>query len=215
MIVRTAAYKAQTSFDKSVRHCLGVFEDLLLISLKFGRKSLFESNRFCRYYMHKRTALRTGENRLVDLLCDIFVVAKDKTSSGPSQRLVRGGSDNVRISDGAWVQSRRNHTGNVRYIRHEIRTNLVGNLAEFLVVDKSRIRTCAGNDEFGLTFKRNPTHFVVVDKLGLRVYAVAVEELAAHIHFCAVREVSAVGKRHAENGISATEQGVIRRKVCI
>ena len=113
------------------------------------------------------------------------------------------------------MHSRNDKPRNVRYIRHKIRAHFVRNLAETLVVDLSRIRACSSDNQLRFAFESDATHFVVVDEFGVGVYAVAdaIEQFSAHIHFCAVREMSAVRKSHSQNGVAAFQKSVIRGEV--
>ena len=167
--------------------------------------------------MHKRTALTSGENRLVYAFCNLFVVAHNETAARTAQSLVRCRRNDVSVSDGALMHACDDKSRNVRNVRHKVCAHFVCNLSETLIIYFSGIRACAADDELRLAFQCYFAHLVVVYALGHGIYAVsdAVEQLAAHIHFCAVREMSAVGKRHAENGVSALQKRVIRRKVCI
>ena len=90
MIVRAATDKFQSALDKAVCHSFCVFDNLFLIFDELGRHRFLESHCLCRDDVHKRTALRAGENGFVYALCNIFVVAENKSPARTAQSLVRG-----------------------------------------------------------------------------------------------------------------------------
>ena len=174
----------------------------MLIGFEFGFESLAESDGFCGYNVHKRSALSPRENRLVDLLC-VALAAKDKPAARSAKRFVRGGGYYVRVRHGTRVKSRRDETGDMRHIHHKYRARFVRDFAETLEVDDSRIRARARKNEFRLVFESKSANFVVVDSARKPVHAVRhdIEPIARNIDGRTVRKVPAVRKRHRKHGI--------------
>lgn len=152
--------------------------------------------------MHKRSALSTGENRFIYLLC-VALAAKDKSAARSAKRFVRGGGNYVRVRHGARVKSRRDEPRDMRHIDHKYRAHFVRYFAETLEIDDSRVSACARENELGLVFERETADFVVIDSTRLSVHAVRnyIEPVARNIDGRAVRKVPAVRERHRKYGI--------------
>ena len=109
----------------------------------------------------------------------------------------------------------RNKTRNVRHIDHEVRAACIGNLAEFLKIDRARVCTCAGNDELRFKFARLLHELIVIDAVRNGVNAVSRKIIvgAGHVDRRTVGQMAALCKVHAEHGIARLKQREIYGKV--
>ena len=98
-------------------------------------------------------------------------------------------------------------TRDMGHIYHQVSADLVGDLTETLEVNDTRISGRAADDHLRLAFLRGLKHLIIVDPMGLGVYAVAddVEVLAADIHRRAVSQVTALAEVHAHDGVAGLE----------
>ena len=99
MVVRTARNDIDSPFAKLVCKHGGILNDLLLILLELIGQSLTESNSLGGDNVHKRTALSSGENSLVNLLCKLLL-AKDHSASRTSECFMSCCCDDIRIRHG-------------------------------------------------------------------------------------------------------------------
>ena len=166
--------------------------------------------------MHQRTALRAREDSFVDLL-GVLLLAKNEPSARSAKCLVRGRSHDVRIRYGRRMDSRRDETGNVSHIDHEIRADAVRNLAESLEVDKTRVSACTRKYEARLAFLGESRYLVVINEAGVFIHGVRhnVEVLARNVDGAAVRKMTAVRETHAQHGVARLQQREEYRKICV
>src|SRR6185369_2527284 len=85
--------------------------------------------------VHQRAALHAGEDRLVDLFGDLFVVGEDEAAARATQSFVRGRRDDVRVRERARVRAADDEACDVSDVAHDQRANLVGDRAEAGEVD--------------------------------------------------------------------------------
>ena len=210
MVVRAARNEAHAAFREFVRHGGGVFDDLTLILFEFGRERLFESDRFRRDDVHQRPALHSGEHRFVDGFGVLFF-AHDDAAARPAKRFMRGCGDEIGVRHGRRMQSRRHESRDMGDIHHQIRADFIRDLAKAGEVDDARIRARARDDHFRLVFRGKAFQLVVINGFALFGNAVRddLEIFSRNIDGTAVREVSAVRKIHAQNGIARLQHGKI------
>ena len=215
MVVRAAADEVDALGKQRLRKSLGIGDHLLLILFEFGRESLLERNRLRRDDVHERAALRAGEDGLVDELSKLLVVGHDETASRSAQRLVGGGSHEIRIRHGRGMQSRRDQTRDVRDVHHEICAHLVRNGTELIELDGPGIGGSTRDDEFGLAFESlfPDVRKVYPARCGIQPVRDEVEKFAAEVDGRAVGEVSALGEGHAKHGVTRFEHGIIHREI--
>ena len=133
-----------------------------------------ETNCLCGNYVHKRTALQSGEYSLVDRLCKLFL-AENESASRSAESLMCRRRYYIGIGDGVHVQTSRNETCNMRHIDHEVCADFLGNLRDLLEIYRSCICTCAGYDELGLALESCFSHVVIIYLLGALCYAIGNE----------------------------------------
>ena len=80
--------------------------------------------------MHQRAALQAGEDRGVDLLGDVLVVGQHHAAARAAQGLVRGGGHHMRVRHRAGENARRDETGEMRHVDHEIGADFIRHGAE-------------------------------------------------------------------------------------
>ncbi len=124
---------------------------------------------------------------------------------------------NIRIGNGARVNSGRDKAADVRHIDHEVRSYLIGYLAHFLKIYHARIRAGSGNYELGLTLAGRLHSFFVVDHLcfGVDTVEAGVKILAGYRGLRAVRQVAAVTEIHTEYGIARLQKSKVDSDVCL
>ena len=132
--------------------------------------------------MHQRAALHTREGRLIDRL-GVLLFTEDHTAAGSAKGLVGSGGDELSVRNGILVHSAGYQTRDMRHIDHQVRADLIGNLAEALEVDCAGICGRAADDHLGLAFLRDLKHLIIIDTMGFGIDAVAddVEILAADV----------------------------------
>ena len=165
MIVRSAGYKLNASVHKTIRKCLRVFHDLLTVSPEFRLKVFLEAYRLGGDHMHQGAALGARENGFVKLmlLCELRV-RKDHASARSAQGLMGRCSCHMCIGNRARMKTRRNQSGNVRDIAHQVSADFIRDLAESLKIDRSGIGARAGNNQLRPAFCGNPLHFIIINK---------------------------------------------------
>ena len=83
MVVGSARDHVDASLAEALGKCRGVFHNASLIVLELLLECFAECDRLRGDHVHERSALRTGEDRLVDRL-RILLAAKDHTATGTS-----------------------------------------------------------------------------------------------------------------------------------
>ena len=166
--------------------------------------------------MHERAALRAGEDGVVDALAELFL-AQDDGAARAAQRLVGGRRHDVCVGYGRGVHTSGNQAADVRDVDHEVRADLVGDVAELLPVDEARIGACAGDDDLRRAFLGLLEHLVIVDHLGLGAHAVGdgVPVAAGDRGARTVREVTASIEAHAQDGVARLQQRCVHGDVCL
>ena len=165
--------------------------------------------------MLERAALAAGEHGGVEPLGEVGVVREDHAAARAAQGLVRGRGDHVGVRHGAGVAPGGHEAGDVGHVDHEGGAHRVRDLGEALEVDDARVGRRPGDDDARAALAGNRLHGVHVDSLGLLVHAVGddVVELAGEVGRRAVREVTPVVERHAEDGVTGLgergERGVV------
>ncbi len=214
MVVTAARNEVNAAGSKPLCQCLTVVNHALLIVFKFIFQCFAEANRFTRDDVHQRTALCTGENRLVHCFREFFIVCENQTAARTAERFVRGGGDDIGIRHGRGMQACGNQTRDMRHIHHKVCADLFRDFGNAFKVDDARIRRCACDNQLRLTFFGFLFKFVIID-VAVPVHTVSnkVEVFARHIDGRAVGQVSALGKIHTHNGIAGLNQRKIRRHI--
>ena len=174
MVVGTARNELAASLEKSVGKRLAVGNDLRAVLLELGLERLTEADSLRSDGVHERTALCTGENRLVDLLRELLA-AEDQTASGTSESLVSGGGDEFAVGYGVGMNARGNKTRDVRHIDHQIGADSIGDLSELGEINDSGIGGRTRDDQLGLAFLGKLHDLVIVDSVCHAVNAVGYE----------------------------------------
>ena len=113
------------------------------------------------------------------------------------------------------MHAARDQAGNVRHVEDINRAHLIGDLAHAGKVPQTRIRTGASNDDLGFFLNGNRFHLVVVDGFGVAAHMIegGAIELAAKAQAMPVRQVAAVRKVEAENGVARLQNSRIGRGI--
>ena len=199
-----------TALGQTVGKSLTVLDDLLGICLELGLHRLFEADRLGCDDVHERTALHTGEQRLVDSLGELLA-AEDQTASGTAEGLVSGGGDELGIGHGVLMHAACYQTGDMSHIHHQISADLIADLAELLEVDSARISGSAADDHLRLALLCDLEHLIVVDAMCNGIYTVAdeVEVLTAEVDGRTVGQMTALAEAHAHDGIAGVEHSEV------
>ena len=217
VVVGAARNELEAFLLKLVSESCRILNYLLCVCLERGLESLAEANRLCSDGVHKRTSLDTGEDSLVDLLCDLLVVAKDKTATGASESLVSSGGGNVSVRNGRGMNACGNKTCDVRHIYHKVCANLLSDSRELLEIDDSGICRSTRKDKLRLALEGKTSYLLVVDNvLGLgNTVGNDVPVLTRHIYGRAVAEVSSVSKIHGKNCIAGLKKCIEHCHICL
>ncbi len=99
--------------------------------------------------------------------------------------------------------------GKVRHVDHEVRTHLIGDLAEYAEVDDAGIGGAAGDDELRAMLLGELAHLVDIDPMVVAAHAVGhwLEPFARHVHRRAMCEMSAGGEIQTKEGVARLQQG--------
>ena len=117
MIIRSAGYYIKSLILKRRAERLGIFEYLLLIFPEFGCESFAQCHRLCSDYVHKRAALRAGENSLI-YLRGILFLAENKSAARSAEGFVGCGGHNIGIRHRRGVKPCGYKSRNMRHIHH-------------------------------------------------------------------------------------------------
>src|SRR5215207_2457870 len=162
VVVRPARDEVYTTFQKALGQRLAVLDDLAGVVFKLRLQRLAESDRLACYGVHQRAALHTGEDAAVHLLGELLA-AEDHTPSGTPQRLVRRRGHDLAVGDRGRMDICGDQACDVGHIRQEEGPDLVGDLAEFLEVEDTRVRAGSGQDHLRPLAERDVAYLVVVD----------------------------------------------------
>ena len=207
VVVRAAGDETEPFFYQFLRQDLGVFHDLLRVSLEFRLQRLPKADGLGGDDVLQRAALSAGEHGGIDLLVDGLIVAEDQAAPGTAKGLVGSGGHHVRIGNRGGVKPSRHQTGDVGHVHHEISAHGIGHLPELGEVDDPGIGGGTGNDDLGLAGLGGLQQRVIVDGLILaQTVGHDMEILAGDIDGAAVAQVAAVGQIHAQNGVPRLRQ---------
>ena len=188
MVVGTVGDNLVALVNEFHAHGLGVGHHLLLVLFVFGLGCLVEGYGLGGDYVLQRAALYAGEDagieesaHLLDLSLGsgetpgvVEVLAhEDDAAAGTAERLVGGGSDDVRVFDGVLQETGGNEAGGVGHVNPEDGAHFVGDLSHALVVPLAGVGRCAADDELGLALEGLALHLVVIYAAGLGVQAVS------------------------------------------
>ena len=214
MVVGAAGNNAVAEHGEAGGQGAGVGHDLRGVGFERRLQRLVEADSFGRDDVHERAALHTGENLRVDFF-GILRFAQNDTGARTTQALVRRAGDEIRIRHRARVRPAGHEPGNVRHVDKEQRSDLIGNAAHALEVDKAGISGGAGRDHFRTALARELGQGIVVDRLapGADPVMHGIVELAGKVRFVTVREVSAVGQIHGQDAVADIERGEVDGRV--
>ena len=105
MVVRAAGNQFHAAFGECLGQRLRVHADGVLIGLEFGLHGFVQAYGLRGDDVHQRTALRAGEDALIDGL-GILLFAEDHATARAAQGLVRGGGNDIGIGHGVHVLAR-------------------------------------------------------------------------------------------------------------
>ncbi|SKF64881.1 Uncharacterised protein [Mycobacteroides abscessus subsp. bolletii] len=113
---------------------------------------------------------------------------------------------------GVWhrgrVYARRDQTGEMGHVNHQVCADLIGDAAEFGEVEPARIGRPAGQDQFGLPLVGQPLDLGHVDPVVVLADVVGrdVIQFAGEVQLHAVRQMPAVRQIQAEDGVTGGQQ---------
>ena len=154
-------------------------------------------------------ALKAGEDGGVELLAEVGVVREDHAAAGAAEGFVGGGGRDVGVRQGRGEDAGGDQAGEVRHVDHEEGAHFVGDSADAGEVDGAGIGGAAGDDELGALAAGELLELLVVEGavIGADAVLYGVEPFAGEVRGGAVREVSAGGEAHAEDGVAGLEEG--------
>ena len=116
---------------------------------------------------------------------------------------MRGGGDHVGMRHRVGIHAPGDQPGIVRHVDHEDGPHVLCHTGEACPVDHQRIGRGSGDDDARFVLVRQTLHLVVID-LFLLVQAVRhhIEPAPRHVDRRTVRQVTAHGQRHAQDGVT-------------
>ncbi len=115
--------------------------------------------------MHKRAALDSGEDSLVEVeLVSSFLVAEDKSASGSTKSLMCCSCNYICIRDGALMVSCSHKTCDMSHIYHEVSSYCISNLTELLEINLSCICRSTCNNHLRLALLSDCKNLIIIDK---------------------------------------------------
>ncbi len=200
--------------DQGSRQGLGVGQDLLLVDGELRGHGLQKAHRLGGNDMHQGPALHSWKHRLVDGLAMLFA-GQDHAPARPPQRLMGSCSDDVGPKAGVGMHPARHQSGEVRHVHQQQGAGGVGDGPDAGEVDHPRIRAAAGDNHLRLMLLGQALHLVVVQRLGVLLHPVRkhLVRLARKVKLMSMREVSAVGQVHAQDGVPRLQDGGIGGQV--
>ncbi len=153
------------------------------------------------------TSLESREDRLVDFLCELFIVPRENHAAAwTAQGLVRRRRNDIEaVVEGVPRSSAGNEAGDVRHVCNRVRADLLCNLYKLRVVELPAVRREPREDDFRLVLKRHLPQIVVVNLAGVHVLHLVPDEVEYLVDGrcrVAVGEVPAVLEVHAEDGVT-------------
>ena len=208
---RPAVRDAQPARRQPFRQAHGVGDDLALQGAELLGRGQLESDRHAGDGVDVRAALLAGEDGAIQLAPDLGVGGDQHGAARPGHRLVRGEADHVGMADRRREDARRRQPGDVRDVGQQVGAHFVGDGAEGRPVRRVGVRGEAGDNDLGVVLAGQVTNLVVVEQLGLRVYAVAdhVVDAPAAVDRAAVRQVTAVQQVHAHQRVARLDQRAV------
>lgn len=192
MVVGSAGDDAVTEttlllwITKTLRESLGVQKDVLLVCLELWALGLLQRNGESSDGVVVRATLVAWEHGRVYTVLEVVhllllslgvdlanpLTEKDHGASWPTERLVRGRGDDIGEWEGRWDDSGSDEARNMGHVTEEIRSSLVCDFAETLVVEESGVSGCACNNELWSVEHSELLQLHVVDQPRLLVQAV-------------------------------------------
>jgi len=206
VIVSAAGDDAETCFLQGKRKRLGVADDLRGVGLEVGAQRFAKGHGLGGDDMHEWTALLTWEDGLVNGGSETLP-GKDQAGARPAQRLVRGGSGDMRMGHRRGMDSACHQAGDVRHVEDIDGTHFVCDLAHARKIPKPWVGAAATDNRLGLFTLGDGFEFVVVDEFSIAPDLIkrGAVELAAEAEPVPVGEVAAVGEIEAENCVAGLQ----------
>ena len=215
VVVGAAGNQLHAAGGQLVGHSSGVLHNLAGIILELRLQCLAKADSLCSNHMLQRAALGAGEDGGVDALDQVSVVGQDQAAAGTAQGLVGGGGHNISIGHRVLVHAAGNQAGNVSHVHHQHCAVTVGDLGQLFKIDSARVSGSTGNQQLGANLGNLLGQGIVINAavLGRNAVGNKVVVLAAHVGGGTMRQMAALGKIHAHDGIAQVEQGKVNGQV--
>ena len=214
VVVAAAGNQVEASLYQFVAQGMTVFHDLFRVHFEVRLQCFLQGNGLSGDNMHQGSALHAGEYSFVNGF-SIFFPAEDQSAPGSPEGFVCGSSHYVSVRYRTGMEACGHQAGNMSHVYKQIGAHFMGNFRKPFEIDYAGISACSGNDHFRFMFQCQLSYFIVIDELGLTVYAVRNKmiQLAGGVHRASVGKMSSVGKIHAHYGIPGIQQGKINSHV--
>ena len=208
--VGAAGKHVETAILQRLGEHVGIPTHLCLIGPERLRRGDREAGRLGCDHVLERPSLHAWEDRAVERL-GVLLLAEHEARARSRKRLVRRRRHEIAVRHRIRVQAGRDEPGEVGHVAHQEGANLVGDLAEAVGLDRTRVGRPATDDQLRSRRLRDPQHVVVVDKVRLRRYAVARNRVEAprEIDFEPVRQVSAMRELEPEQRVARLQTGEV------
>ncbi len=129
----------------------GVFDDLPRVGLETPGHGFPEGYGLGGDDVHQRAALNAGKHVFVQQ-GGMVAVGQDEPAARTPQGLMRGGSDEIGVSDRRGMDPTGDQPRDMRHIHHQISAHVSGDGAETFEIQGAGIGARAGDDQPGLVF---------------------------------------------------------------
>ena len=134
MGVRTAGDEPAAAGTDLLREGARVLHRPALVLPELGGGGQAQRDRLRGNHVHQGSALRAGEDCLVHLPGELGS-REDEATPWPTEGLVGGRRDQVRVREGRRVLPGRHKAGDVRHVDEEVRPDTMGDRGKALEVD--------------------------------------------------------------------------------
>ncbi len=207
VVIRAAGHDVEAFLKQGGGQRLRIGHDSMGIGLEFRLERLAKSDRLRRDDMHQRAALKTGEDRGIELLRDLGIIGENHAAARTAQGLVRRRGDDMRMREGRGMRAAGNQPGEMRHVDEKIGADRIRDLPEGLEIPDAGIAGAAGDNDLRLVLMGEALDLRHVDpRLGIEAIGHGLEPAPAHIDRRAMGQVAARREIEAHEGIARLHQ---------
>ena len=173
MVVRTAGHNIEASIDKSLRHSSCISDYLRLINLEVFTHCLFKAHRLRCNDMHQWPTLALWEYCKVEFFLQFRIrFSKNYSAARSAQSFVGSRCSNISNVYRAWIDAGRDQPRDMSHVDHEVSTDAIRYIAEFLPINNTRKCGKPCHDHLRLMLLSKRAHLLIVDVAGFTMQTV-------------------------------------------